>query len=307
MSYQGFHTGLINGLYDRHEGLVSGLYSLDDSMQSRDPDVMDYILRAKITVDIEIKAIHFLIRNLKATNLLGDVKRDTRIFAMYPFLGGNAYSHSINFIPKNSSGTSYNLQFSGGWVHSKTGALPNGTNAYADTGCPISDINTGNNHFSYYSRTNSQSDGFIGAARSSSGSMQFYLRGGFYTNQLHSANGLSIGTDAQNNIISTNTNSQGFYMDCRSSSTAHKQYKNGINIGRSDTNSFSGSYAVTNFYLGARSLAGSPNSYDNREVCFCSLGSMNPNNSIGRSYTDQEAKLFYQIVQMYQTILNRNV
>jgi hypothetical protein len=52
-----------------------------------------------------------------------------KIIALYPMVGGTALAHSFNL--KNL--VNNNLTFFGGWVHSKTGAKPNGVNAYADT------------------------------------------------------------------------------------------------------------------------------------------------------------------------------
>jgi hypothetical protein len=50
--------------------------------------------------------------------------------------------------------------FNGGWTHSATGALPNGTTGYANTFLvPSSTLSINSIHLSYYSRTNNTSGG----------------------------------------------------------------------------------------------------------------------------------------------------
>jgi len=72
-----------------------------------------------------------------------------KIKALYPMVGGTAGKHSYNFM----NTAAYQLTFNGGWTHSSTGALPNGTNAYADTSFNVNTYKD-NNHLSYYIRTN---------------------------------------------------------------------------------------------------------------------------------------------------------
>ena len=75
----------------------------------------------------------------------------TKFNAIYPMVGGTSGKHAFNFM--NTS--LYSLTFNGGWTHSATGALPNGTNANADTGINANTILTvNNNHLSFYSRSN---------------------------------------------------------------------------------------------------------------------------------------------------------
>ena len=58
---------------------------------------------------------------------------DTKMKAVYPFVGGTSTTHKYNFMDARDLDAAFRLQFSGGWVHSANGALPNGTNALANT------------------------------------------------------------------------------------------------------------------------------------------------------------------------------
>jgi hypothetical protein len=58
---------------------------------------------------------------------------NTNMLAMYPFIGGTAGSHKFNGMNPLDTNGAYRLTFAGGWTHSANGALPNGTNAYANT------------------------------------------------------------------------------------------------------------------------------------------------------------------------------
>jgi hypothetical protein len=78
-----------------------------------------------------------------------------QFICMYPMIGGTEAAHAINL---RSPGT-YDLTFSGTWVHSATGALPNGIDAYADTGFNASGILTfASLHSSFYSGTTAGSN-----------------------------------------------------------------------------------------------------------------------------------------------------
>lgn len=64
---------------------------------------------------------------------LGVNNLSTKIDAIYPFIGGDATKHKYNLCNPLDTDAAFRLSFSGGWTHSRTGALPNGSNAYANT------------------------------------------------------------------------------------------------------------------------------------------------------------------------------
>ena len=107
-----------------------------------------FILNAGLTNSTEKDAIRELVNNLIGYSIWSKFK------AVYPMVGGTASSQKFNLINPLNSDLAFRLSFQGTWVHSATGAKPNGTNAYASTFLnPLTDMSLNNNHISYYSRT----------------------------------------------------------------------------------------------------------------------------------------------------------
>jgi hypothetical protein len=102
-------------------------------------------------------------------------------------------------------------------------------------------------------------------------------------------------------ISNTNADSHGFYSNSRTSSTSHKAYKNGAQIGSTNTTVTSGYSSMTSarIYIGATSVSGTGiNQYSDRECAFA---------TIGDGLTDSEVSTLYTVVQKYQTTLGRQV
>jgi hypothetical protein len=149
------------------------------------------------------------------------------LIAYYPMVGGTATKHRYNFM----NTAFYQLTFAGGWTHASTGALPNGSNAYADTGINASTVLTqSNSHVSFYSRTNAAT-----AARTSIGA---YVGAGNvtyamqlkYTNNAAAYNSSQIATQF---VTVANANTEGFYLMNKTSSAIGGLTldKNGTQIG----------------------------------------------------------------------------
>ena len=77
--------------------------------------------------------------------------------AIYPMVGGTATTHMYNLKDAQDTDAAFRLTFEGGWTHSATGALPNGTNGKANSHLvPNSDISSINAmSYGYYSRDTS--------------------------------------------------------------------------------------------------------------------------------------------------------
>jgi hypothetical protein len=211
--------------------------------------------------------------------------------AIYPMVGGTAAKHSRNFI--NTS--TFQLSFLGGWTHSKNGALPSGTNGYADTFLtPSTTLTTFNAHLSFYSRTSATN-----ASRVSIGSTN-----GSYTTShqliLKWTDGNAYGSI--NNFIfasTANTTSTGWYMTSRTANNSIKLYKNNSLIATNTTTISSAIPNTNKIFIGARNEgSGTPNQYDNKECAFASIGS---------GLSDAEAATLYTLIQNFQTSLSRNV
>ena len=217
---------------------------------------------------------------------------DTKMKALYPFVGGTASTHKYNFMDARDLDAAFRIVFNGGWTHSSTGAKPNGTNAYGDTKFnattnftnPTPPLIYGSNvAFSYYSRTNvAELGNDIGVSNNlamfSNYSGTSYVR-----------------TSSVVDTTYATTDSLGLFMGSRLTNSTQKAYKNGVLKGTSSLgiNSFSN----LTIYLGAWNQV-TPTYYATKECAF---------SSIGDGLSDSEASTFYTIVQTMQTSLARNV
>lgn len=220
---------------------------------------------------------------------------DTKMKALYPFVGGTASTHKYNFMDARDLNAAFRLTFSGGWTHSSTGALPNGTNAYADTFLtPSISLSQNNTHISYYSRTNRSLDyGVSIGSYDNINNSQLILFARTTGNTMFSRiNTLNYGGDVYSGI----TDSRGFYIGNRIISTYSKLFRNGISLGNGAV--VSSALTTNKLTLGALNTPFGLNYYDNEEIAIA---------SIGNGLTDSEASAFYTITQTFQTSLGRQV
>ena len=220
---------------------------------------------------------------------------DTKMKALYPFVGGTASTHKFNFMDARDLNAAFRLQFNGGWVHSSTGALPNGTNAYANTYLnPMAQsITDASAHLSYYARTSATtsdpaeianytntSEAFVLQSKSSSGANRYFY---------------GLGQAATRQVTTAPT---GLMMGSSVSSARRDLYFNGTSVANS-TASFPVTLGNYPLYIGAGNIAGSSvTSYTNSQSALA---------SIGNGLTDAEASTFYNLVQAFQTSLSRAV
>jgi len=188
------------------------------------------------------------------------------LIAYYPMVGGTSTKHSYNFM----NTALYQITFTGGWTHASTGALPNGTNAYASTGINASTVLTQNdNHAGFYSRTNA-----TGASRAAIGS---YTGSGtnVYAMQLRLAANTATGYNSSNvagqTASAANTNSEGFYLMNKTSSAI-----GGLTLDKNGTQIAANTGAITtNSYPNVNVLIGSLTTalqFDNKECAGVTLG-----------------------------------
>lgn len=238
-----------------------------------DADAQAFITAASITDTTEKSAINQLVLDLKSASIW------TKLHAVYPMVGGNATSHSYNLI--NTS--NYQLTFNGGWTHSSTGALPNGTNAYADTGfntlsnfSSLSDSGLG-----FYSRT----DNF--GIKSDYGLL---TTGNFYSYTRYNSTTGYVRFFSTERSISV-SNSQGlFSFVCDGTNVIMKRNNSVL---RSDL--VSGALINNNIIFSATtSTAG----FSNRELALT---------FISKSMSSTDVDNFYTAIQTFQTALSRQV
>lgn len=248
---------------------------------SNDADAQAFIDAAGITDATQKSAVNQLVLDLKSANIW------TKMKAIYPIVGGTASTHKWNLKDPRDLDAAYRLTFATGWTHSSTGMTP--VNAYANTFFNPSAI-TNNNHISLYIRTN------IDEAKIDMG-VYNAGPGRAFDIEARISNTAYYGNHVPG-IFSTYsiTDSRGFHINTRTTSTNQKGYLNGV---LKVTNTSSGTQSISaNTYIGARNDAGTANYYATKQYAFA---------SIGDGLTDTEAANFYTAVQNYQTTLGRNV
>ena len=256
-----------------------------------DTDAQAFITAAAITNPTQQSAIDTLVKSMKSANIW------TKMKAIYPFVGGTAEQHRFNL--KNTA--NYKLTFGGGWAHSSTGALSNGTTGYADTQLPPSLVLSVNDaHNSIYVNNTpvayTSYPGF-GCLDVVDNSKTFYTHLSL-SNNYYSFIGLN--TPATYGVTYNNTDSKGFYIVSRTSSTMLKGYKNNV-LKATTTLANTGTLPTPNYYYGGvnNGTAGLLSlTYNNYSHAFA---------SIGDGLTDAEALAFNTAVQAYQTTLGRAV
>lgn len=219
-----------------------------------DADAQAFFNATGISDTAEKTAINNLVVNLKSYSLW------TQLKAIYPFRGGTATTCKYNLKdPQNTDGA-FRLTFSGGWTFGSTGALPNGTNAYADTHIiPNSVASINGASFGIYSRTNNTSATYL-----------YGVSDGLHIDH-HNMTGAnwSLG---DNQIISyTGNPTTRFLMVRRNASGDMQAYRDGTSLG-TNTNVVSSLAQTYSFYFGARNNFGTPVLYTPHELAFAFFG-----------------------------------
>ena len=227
---------------------------------------------------------------------------DTKMKALYPFVGGTAATHKYNFMDARDLDAAFRLQFNGGWVHSSTGAAPNGVNGFAETylnpSTAFSDFKN-NSHLLIYSRTQTPVGGgwSIGVGNTATGNPVYGLainraygpvNGIIYDNGDSSGNG---------RLETTNSDGRGLWMGSTMASNAHKLYRNGSVIASSSLIA-SGTISNLSFNIGRMNPTAGLNYYMSNELALT---------SVGDGLTDVQAANLYTLTQAFQTSLSRQV
>jgi hypothetical protein len=256
-----------------------------------DTDAQSFITAAAITNTTQQLAIDTLVTDLKGYGIW------TKMKALYPMVGGSATSHKFNLKDPRDLDAAFRLVFNGGWVHTSTGALPNGTTGYADTKLiPSVNYNVNNNsHVSFYSRTNSSNsnNNEIGCTNTN---VTPFVSNVVTTFRSDQSNKTFLYSNTSNGVSFTDTNSLGFYISNRINTQANG-YKNGVSKG-SNTVSDEPRASISMLIAANNANNIGITQYSTKESAFA---------SIGDGLTDTEAANFYTAVQTYQTTLGRQV
>ena len=214
-----------------------------------------------------------------------------KMVAVYPFVGGTSTTHKYNLKDPRDANAAFRISFVGGWTHSSTGILPNGTNAYALTYVNgLTNLPQTNMHLSIYSRTVS-----VGVQ------VELGLDDNVAFQRIRAAADFisGNGTGGQGQVaFTTNTNAQGYWIGSKTNTSTRFGFRNGVlNSLVTTTNDITQSPNLQ-FYISARNNSNSPITYSTKELAFI---------SIGLGLSQAECSVLNTIVQNYQKILGRNV
>ena len=243
-----------------------------------DADAQAYINRVYnaggTLTNTEANAVNQLTIDMKSAGIWNAMK------AVYPMVGASAEACAQNLKSSSFTGT-----FTAGWTFASTGATPNGTSAYMDTGLNANaQLNINSSHISYYARNLNTSTGFnviMGI-----GSTTCYMQG---------SNNSVINTQLAGFTASVIDTPIGFLMGNKQNSTTQQTYKNNLSsTSTGSTTSFS--TTTQNIFIGNYDTGGAFGT--NSECAF---------SSIGDGFSNVEALALYNIVQNFNTTLSRQV
>ena len=255
-----------------------------------DPDAQAFFTASGLTGATELNAVNQLVVDLKAANIW------TKMKAIYPMVGGTAALHKWNLKDPQDLDAAFRLVFNGGWTHTSTGALPNGTNGYANTFLNANTIlQQFSHHHSFYHNTDN-----IGTALRSMGGAQSTATTNFRTTIETSGAALTyrdLGIIKGETGLTAST-LKGFRASSRTAN-------NNMFIVKADGTSTSPNLTITsntlpslNCLIAAHGASISPQNYAAMQVAF---------HSIGDGLTTAEGLDLRNAVQAYQTTLSRQV
>ena len=262
-----------------------GIYVPSGGGGALDPDADAFLTAATITDPTEISAVNQLVIDMKTAGIW------TKMKAVYPFVGGTATTQKWNLITPVDSDAAFRLTFNGGWTHSSTGALPNGTNAYANTYFNTDDTaSTGIQSFGVYTRNTPTFA--VNSTEYTTG-----LRNGIYWMRISSLSptltNLRSG-DRSENI----TGVTGLIAQSRYSTSSWYGVNNSTITTLSSSVSVLTSETTRTFFLGAYNNVGAANNFSTQEIAFAFYG---------EPLLTTEMSDFYTAAQTFQTTLGRAV
>jgi hypothetical protein len=251
---------------------------------SVDPDAFRFIEVAQITDQTQINSINSLVLGLKANSLWD------KMVAIYPFIGGTAFSHKWNLKNPSDVNSAYRIIFSGAIIHSSKGVAFDGSSRGNTNFAPFTALTnpTQSIHLSIYI----------------SGSAAGTLSAAGNTNFIENGIGIGMGNQSRmnaytgtNTAISITTNGvTGLAVASRTDSTNSAAYTRG-----SATSTVTSTLAPpTSPRTGNITIGG-----ENGAWSGTGTGTFYSFSSIGTGLTTADVENLYTVVQAYNTSLNR--
>lgn len=226
--------------------------------------------------------------------------------AVYPMIGGSAATHKWNLINPVDSDAAFRLTFTGGWTHDANGALPNGTDGYANTHFEISGNTPPDPPATNLADTTSFHVGFYNRTATAPGASDYFLFGVQRSSlsigwDVYNTDRFSIGMGEAADTI-TVTGVANFDRLCLISRTANnsaKAFRDAAQVGTTVTNTYSEIISVsTPMFISALNSAGTAALFGYQQCAFF---------SIGAGLSDAEVTAFNTAINDFQTALSRNV
>jgi len=215
---------------------------------------------------------------------------DTKMKAVYPFVGGSASTNKYNFFDARDLDIAYRLTFAGGWTHNSNGVTPNGTNAYANTNFKPSNSTYTNFSFGYNLKSNTY--GYLCEFGLNDSGRGYKVHDFPYSDV--AGNGFTAyGTGDVINYVDTSVAS---FITFTQFSNQLKRFENGTLINTVSNTPPNLSLTTLNYFISARNLDGSAQFYSNRAKNF---------QFISDGLTDAESLTFRNLVNNMQITLGR--
>lgn len=241
-----------------------------------DADAKKFFDSSAITDTAQMSAINNFVKQLKDSSLWA------KFSAIYPMIGGSANTMKWNLKNPANSDAAYRLTFNGSPTFSGTGVLFPTPADFANTHFYDSLLTYNDNSISYYSRTQNTVDGYdMGCVDNKIPYNEFAI--------YHSSDASAWFGFNKYGMVPAIT--KGLFMLSATASNA-KRYENGVMTLMKGSAPVSG---FTGMPILIGTVAASP-SAGQRE---CALA------TIGQGFSDAEAQSFYNIVNIFESKLNR--
>lgn len=273
--FKGFSDKLFEGELPTNLGTI-GISGIDADAQA----FFDRVTTAGGSLSATEKtAVNKLVLDLKGYSIWSKMK------AIYPMVGASSAACAQNLKSSSFTGT-----FSGGWTFASTGATPNGTTGYMDTGLiPSNDLQLNSTHISGYLRTNNSVAGPILSAENATN-----FNNGLYIWPGGTGNSPSVRiNDNTSTTYAAGTDIRGLHIATRTASNEKKMRRN-------KTEMFSVTVSSTGLNVDSIYVAKSRN---NNNYYTNSIALI----TIGDGLSNAECDLFYDAQQAFQTTLSRQV
>jgi hypothetical protein len=214
---------------------------------------------------------------------------NTKMIAMYPFLGGNSSGCKFNAIDPQDTNGAYRLLFNGGVTFNASGVTFNGNNGYANTYLSGNTITPNDNHLSVYMRDNTaiNTKTYLGYGE---GSTNFLISNGGDNNYHY-----YYGLDTAGIVSTTSATTSGLNLITTTGQSFQNLYRNG-SVVLSNSGATTGS-TNQEVVIGALNNAGSIQQYYGNEYRFV---------TIGYGLSEAQQSTLSSIINTFQTTLGRN-